>query len=49
MTQMNLSTIQKHTQGHWEQTCGCQGWKGEEMGGIGSLKLVDANYYIYDV
>ena len=26
MTQMNLSTKQKWTHGHREQTCGCQRW-----------------------
>ena len=46
MAQMNLSTKQKQTHWHREQTCGCQG--GEEMveGWSGSLKLVGANYYI---
>ena len=41
MTQMNLSTKQKETHRHREQTCGCQG-VGE--GWIGSLGLADANY-----
>ena len=42
---MNLSTKQKPTHRHREQTCGCQGkWEGE--GWTGSLGLVDANYYI---
>ena len=44
MTQMNLSTKQKQTHRHREQTCGYQGVVGE--GRIGSLGLVDANYYI---
>ena len=35
MTQINLSMKQKHTHGHREQTCGCQG--GEDLGrdGVG--------------
>ena len=41
MTQMNLSTKQKQTHRHREQTCGCGG-----KGWIGSLGLADANYYI---
>ena len=41
---MNLSTKQKQTHGHIEQTCGCQG--GVREGWIGSLGLADANYYI---
>ena len=44
MTQMNLSTKEKQTHKHREQTCGCQGGMGE--GWIGSLGLADANYYI---
>ena len=34
MTQMNLSMKQKQTQGHREQTCGCQGegWGKEGLG-----------------
>ena len=43
---MNLSTEKKQTRGHGEQTCGCQG-KGEGVGGIGNLELVDANYSIW--
>ena len=41
-----LSMKQKQTHSHKEQTCGCQG--GEEVGEgwTGSLKLVDADYYI---
>ena len=35
-------TVHKHR----EQTCGCQGGEGEEVGWIGSWVLVDANYYI---
>ena len=45
MAQINLSTKQKRTHTHGEQTCGCQGGRGE-MGWTGSLGLVDANYYI---
>jgi len=40
---MNLPTEKKQTHGLGEQTCGCQV---EEVGWIGSLGLVDANYYI---
>ena len=44
---MKLSTKQKQTHGHREQTCGCQGAGGRErVGGTGSLGLVDANYCI---
>ena len=39
---MNLSKKQTHR--HKEQTCGCQG--GVEVGWIGNLGLVDANYYV---
>ena len=42
MTQINLSTKQIHR--HREKTCGYQG-VGE--GGIGSLRLADASYFIY--
>ena len=31
---MNLSTKQKQTHRHGEQTCGCQGGKGEREGGM---------------
>ena len=41
---MNLSTEQKQTHRHGEQTCGCQGV--EEVGWTESLGLVDINYYI---
>ena len=34
MAQMNLSTEQKQTHGHREQTCGCQG-EGEGVGWTG--------------
>ena len=45
MTQMNLSTKQKQTHRHREQTSGCQGGGGVGKGRIGSLGLADANYY----
>ena len=31
----------------YKQTCGCQGRVWVEEGWIGSLRLADANYYIY--
>ena len=40
---MNLSTELKQTHRHEKQTFGCQGGG---VGWIGSLGLVDANYYI---
>ena len=46
MTQINLSTKQKQTLRHREQTCGCQRGGGVGEGRIGSLGLADANYYI---
>ena len=46
MTQMNLSTKQKQTHRHREQTCGCQGGGVWGEGLFGSLGLADANYYI---
>ena len=42
---MNLSTKQKQT--HREQTYGCQR-QGVGEGQIGSLGIVDTNYYIQD-
>ena len=42
MTQVSLSKTQTHR--HDEQTCGFQG--GVEVGWIGNLGLVDANYYV---
>ena len=38
MTQMNLSTREKQTHGHREQTCGCQWGGGEGRGreGLGA-------------
>ena len=44
MSQMNIST--KQTRKYRKQTCGSQRW-GVGLGGIESLKLADANYYIY--
>ena len=46
MIQLNLSTRQKLTHRQREQTCGCQGWKGVGEEYIGSLSLVNANYYM---
>ena len=43
---MNLSTEQRQTHRHGEQTCVCQGGEGEGVGWIGNLGLGDANYYI---
>ena len=45
MTQINLSTKQKQTHGHREQTGGCQG--GGE-GWSGKLGLADVSYYIWN-
>ena len=45
LAQMNLSTEQKQTHRQGEQTCG-RPVGGEGVGWTGSLKLVDANYYI---
>ena len=44
MAQMKLSTEQKQTHGHGEQTCGCQ-WGGKGSGmdrefGVGRCKLL---------
>ena len=41
----NLSTKQKQTHRHREQTCSCQEAGGDE-GWIGSLGLEDVNYYV---
>ena len=46
MTQMNLSTKQKQTHRHREQTCGHQGGSCRE-GWTGNLGLVDVNSDIY--
>ena len=45
MAQMNLSTKQKQTRSHGDQTCGYQE-KQEGEGQTGRLGLVDANHYI---
>ena len=42
---MNLSTKKKQIHRHREQTYGCQGRGEEGVGWMGSLGLVDANYY----
>ena len=44
MTQTNISTKQKQTWRHREQTRGCQGEGAVGEGRIGSLGLADANY-----
>jgi len=44
---MNLSTEQEQYHRHREQTCDCQG-KEEGVGLMGSLGLIDANYYIWN-
>ena len=46
MRQMNLSTKQKQTHRHRDQTCGCQGGGKEVEGWIGNMGLVDASFYI---
>ena len=43
---MNLTTEQKHTHKHGEHICGYQGGGSRGWGGLESLELVDANYYI---
>ena len=43
---MNLSTKQKQTHRHREQTCSCQGAGGMEEGWSGRLGLPDVSYYI---
>ena len=43
---MNLSTKQKETHRHGEETYGCQGVGGKGVGWTGILGLRDANYYI---
>ena len=40
---MNLSTKQKQTHRHREQTCGCQ--RGDGEGRTKSVGLADTNYY----
>ena len=44
MTQMNLSTRQKQTHRHREQTYDCQRGEKVEEGKTRSLGLADANY-----
>ena len=41
---INLKSTDFKTQGHGEQTCGCQGGG---SGMTGSIRLVDANYCIW--
>ena len=43
---MNISTKQKQTHRHREQTCGCQRAGGVGEGWIGGLGLAVANYHI---
>ena len=43
---MDLSTKQKQTHRHRQQTCGCQARDGEGKVCTGNLGLVDVNYYI---
>ena len=45
---MNISTKQKQTHRHREQTWGCQGEDGVGEERIGSLGLADSSYYIED-
>ena len=50
---MNLPTKQKQTQGHREQTCGCQGgwgreWDGWEFG-VGRCKLLHLEWISNEV
>ena len=42
---MNLSTKQKRTHKHREQTCDCQGGGGREWDGLGGCGLADVSYY----
>ena len=48
MTQTNISTKQKQTHRHREQTCVCQGGGVVREERIRSLGLADANYYTQD-
>ena len=43
---MNLSTKQKQSHRHREQTCGCQGEEGWGEGGSGRLGSADVRFYI---
>ena len=46
MTQINLTTKQKQTHRHKEQTCGGQGEGRVGEGWSGRLGLADVSYYI---
>ena len=46
MAQMNLSTKRKQMHRHREQICDCCKGEAKRVGWIGSLGLVDENYYI---
>ena len=46
MIQMNLSTKQKQTHRHREQSGDCQREKGLGEGGSGRLGLADVNFYV---
>jgi len=52
MAQINLSTKQKQTQGHREQTCGCQGvgkkWNAWGTG-VGRCKLLHLEWISNEV
>ena len=43
---MNISTKQKQTPRHREQTCSCQGEGGVGEGRIESSGLAEENYYV---
>ena len=45
---MNLTTKQKQTHGHREQSCGCQGRNGVREGWIQSLEVAQSNAYRMD-
>ena len=53
MTQMNLSTEQKETHRHGEQTCGCQGGGGgsrmDSEFGVGRCKLLHLKWISNEV
>ena len=46
MCKLKYVTNERIYETETEQTCGCQGGGGMEEGRIGSLGLVDANYFI---
>ena len=48
MAKMNLSTKQKQTHRHSEQTWGFMGGGGVGKGWTGNLGLADENYYVYN-